>query len=92
MWYWTGSYYSIQQLSNCDLVAPYCDIDLGQHWLIQWLVAWRHQAITSINVGLSLKVFCAIRPGAISQEAFMNLIRNMCLEITLLITTTSPRG
>ena len=32
------------------LVTPYGDIDLGPHWLRQWLVTWQHQAITWINV------------------------------------------
>ena len=32
---------------------PYGDRDLCQHWLRQWLVAWRHQAITWTNVDLS---------------------------------------
>ena len=40
-------------LTHCDLVMPYGDIDLGQHWLREWLVAWRHQAIIWTNVGLS---------------------------------------
>ena len=35
------------------LMMPYGDRDLGQHWLRQWLVAWRHQAITWTNVDLS---------------------------------------
>ena len=32
-------------LSNWGFVMPYGDLDLGQHWLSQWLVAWQHQAI-----------------------------------------------
>ena len=40
-------------LTQCGLVTPYGDRDLGQHWLWQWLVAWRHQAITWTNVDLS---------------------------------------
>ena len=25
-------------LSHCGLLSPYCEIDLGQHWLRQWVV------------------------------------------------------
>ena len=63
-------------LTHCGLVMPYGDIYLGQHW-------W-HQAITWIDVDLSSKVFCGIHLRAISQEVLMNMIRNMCSEITLL--------
>ena len=41
-------------LTYCDLVTPYNDIDLGQHWLSQCRVPWRHQAITRTNVESSL--------------------------------------
>ena len=34
-------------------MTPYGDSDLGQHWLGQWLDAWRHQAITWTNVDVS---------------------------------------
>ena len=34
--------------------------DLGQHWFRQWLVAWRHQAITWVNVDLSSVRSCGI--------------------------------
>ena len=44
-------------LTHCGLVKPYGNLDLGQHWFRQWLVAWRHQAITWANVHLS-----SIRP------------------------------
>ena len=40
-------------LTHCGLVTPYGDMELGQHWLRQWLVAWRHQAITWTNVDWS---------------------------------------
>ena len=42
-------------LTHCGLMSmmPYGDIELGQHWLRQWLVAWWHQAITWTNVDLS---------------------------------------
>ena len=31
--------------TRCGLVTPHGDVELGQHWLRKWLVAWRHQAI-----------------------------------------------
>ena len=39
-------------LTHCGLVMPYGGRELGQHWFRQWLVAWRHQAITWTNVDL----------------------------------------
>ena len=33
-------------LTHCGLVIPYGDVDLGQHWLSKWLVAWPHPTIT----------------------------------------------
>ena len=37
------------------LVTPNGDVNLGQHWLTLWLVAWRHQTITLINVDICCK-------------------------------------
>ena len=34
-------------------MTRYGYIDLGQRWLWQWIVDWRHQAITWTNVDLS---------------------------------------
>ena len=34
--------------------------DLAQHWFRKWLVAWRHQTITSTNVDLSSMRSCSI--------------------------------
>ena len=45
---------AVISLSHCGLVTPYGDMELGRHWLRQWLVAWRHQAITWTNVDSSL--------------------------------------
>ena len=39
-------------LTHCGLVTPLGDIDLGQHWLRNWLVAWWPQTITWTNVDL----------------------------------------
>ena len=36
-------------LTHCSLVTTYDHKDLGGHWLMQWLGAWRHQAITWTN-------------------------------------------
>ena len=47
-------------LTYCVLATPYGDIDLGQHWLRWWLVAWWHQAIAWTNVGLPSVGFCVI--------------------------------
>ena len=65
-------------------VIPYGDIDLGPHWLRQWLVAWWHRAITWTNVDLSSWMFCSIHLRANIQEVLMNLFHNMSLEIMLL--------
>ena len=46
------------------------------------IVAWQYQAITWTNVDLWSKVFCGIHLRAFSQEVLMNLIHNMCLDIT----------
>ena len=53
-------------LTHCGLSTPYGDIELGQHWLRQWLVAWRHQAITWTNVDLSVRS-PSINPRALSS-------------------------
>ena len=29
-------------LTDCGQVTPYGNIDLGQHWFMQWLVVWQH--------------------------------------------------
>ena len=62
-----GDIYSIS-LIHCGLVTPYGEIDLGQHWLRQWLVAWQHQAITWTNVDLSSGSSNDIHLRVISQD------------------------
>ena len=42
--------------------------DLGQHWFMFWLVAWRHQAITRTNADFSLIRSSDIHLRAISEE------------------------
>ena len=49
------------ELIQGSLMKPYGDIDLGQLWLRWCLTAWRHQAITWTNVGLSPMWFCGIQ-------------------------------
>ena len=66
-------------------------VDLGQHWLRQWLVAWRHQAIIWINVDLSSEVFYGIQLRAILQ-VLMNLTRNMCSKFTFLKLIIAVKG
>ena len=39
-------------LTHCDLVTLYGDIDPGQHWIRQWLVA-AQQAIAWTNIDFS---------------------------------------
>ena len=37
---------SDRPLTDYSLVTPYGNMELGQHWLRQWFVAWRLEAIT----------------------------------------------
>ena len=53
-------------LTHWGLVTPFGDIDPGQHWLRQWLVALQHQAITWANVDLSSVRSSGIHLRAIS--------------------------
>ena len=46
-------YHVGMKLTHYSVVTPYVDINIGQHWLRWWLLAWRHQAITWINVDVS---------------------------------------
>ena len=43
-------------LNHYGLVTPYGVIDLGQHWLGQWLVAWRHQSMMTSSNGNIFRV------------------------------------
>ena len=55
-----------------------------QHWLRQWLVAWRHQAITWTNVDWSSVKSSDIHIRAISKEMTQPSITKICLKITCL--------
>ena len=74
---------------NFVLVTPYGDIDLGQHWLRQRLVAWRHQTITWTNVDFFItgKVHWHSSEGNFTKD-----IPNLNYWNQLEITSTSPRG
>ena len=58
---WLGS-------THCGMVMPYGDIELGQHWLRAWFVAWWHQAITWTNVDWPSVSSTDYHLRAISQE------------------------
>ena len=45
---------NVLPLTHCGIVTPYGYLNLGQHWLRQWLIAWRHQVIIWTNVDLPL--------------------------------------
>ena len=38
------------------IVTPFADIDLGQRWFRQWLVAWQHQAIAWTYVDFNISM------------------------------------
>ena len=57
-----------QKLTHSGLAMPNEDIELCQHWLKEWLVAWWHQAITWTNVDLSSIRFSDSHLRAIEQE------------------------
>ena len=74
------------KLTHGSLVMPYGEIDLGQHWLRWWLVAWQHQAITWTNVYFSLArssdnhlMAWTIRPWFCKWHFWQSLIRRKVL-------------
>ena len=71
-------------LTHWGLVTPIGDIDLGQHWLRQWLVALRHLAITWTNVDLSSVRSSGIHLRAISLEIPQPPFAKVSLQITYL--------
>ena len=46
-------YCSIIVLTQCGLMNPHDNIDLGQRWHRLWFVVWRQQATTWTNIDLS---------------------------------------
>ena len=81
------------QLTHCGLVTPFGTRDLGQHWFSQWLVAWRHQAITWTNVDLSSLRSHDVNLMAISLEISLPSVTKIGLKIIFLKNLLkSPRG
>ena len=70
------------RVSHCGLVTSYGGTDLGQHWLMRCLDAWRHQSITWINVYLSSVGSSDIHPGEIQQEVTQPWFNKFSLKIT----------
>ena len=70
-------------------MTPYDDIDLSQHWLRLWLVAWWHQAIT--NVDLSIVYSSDTHMRAVSQDISLSLTTKISLKITHLKFTLNLR-
>ena len=68
----------------CGLVILYDYIDLCQHWLRKWLVAWQHQAITWTNVDFLLMKFYDIHLRAVEQQVSKLLFCIISLKIILL--------
>ena len=64
----------MMQIFCLTFVMPYDDIDLSQHWVRQWLVAWWDQAITWTNVNLPSMEFFVMHMKAISQEVHKSWI------------------
>ena len=65
-------------------MTPYGDKELSQHWLREWLVAWRHQAITWTNADLSSVRSCGIHRRALSWEDLYIPISKTRLKVTFL--------
>ena len=80
------------QLTHCGLVTLYSDIYLGQHWLRQWLAAWRHQAITWTNVDFPSLKYTDNQMRAILQEIPQPLIPKFILKITKSIFLLPPEA
>ena len=81
---WQSYYTHNLSLTHCGLVTPYGGRDLGQHWFRQWLVAWRHQAITSTNVDLSSLWSSDVHLRAISLEISQPSVTKISLKIIFL--------
>ena len=66
--------------------SSYGDINLDQHWLRLWLVAWQHQAINWPN-DFSFVRFCGSNLKAISKWLHTLLFCLMCFKIIRLISS-----
>ena len=79
--------------THCCLVTPCGVTELGQHWFRQWLGAISHQAITQINVNLSLMRPVDICLKAISDRLFnINLNTKVFENYIFENSATSSRG
>ena len=80
---WQNDHYRIEQncnswpmLIHCGKVMPLGAINLGQHWLSKWLIAWWHWVITQTNFDLSSARSCDIwvhplgRPRSVYKSNF----------------------
>ena len=91
--FWLKFHHSVQAVTHCGLVTWYGDIDLGQHWFTQWLVAWHLQVLTGTNVDFSLARFHGIHLRGISQWVSKVLCKLRLNTIyAFKITAKSPRG
>ena len=90
------------EFTHCGL-TPYGDIDVGQHCLRLWLVAWQHQAIIWTNaVVLSIKLLGTYLQGNLiwssnvfsCDQAAILLVQSVCLSVRpsvrLSVTPFSP--
>ena len=71
-------------LTHCSLPTSYNDLDEGQHWFRQWLVAWWHQDIAWTNVDLSSVGSSDILLRTISQEIPQPSITKTSMKIAYL--------
>ena len=69
-------------LTHCGVLTPCGDTNLCQPWPRQWLVAWRHQAITWPNVDWPSVRSCGINLTTISQEMLIISILDNISKIT----------
>ena len=72
------------ELTHCGIVTPYGDRDLGQQLFRWWLVAWRHQAITWINVEVSALRSSDVHLKAISLEISQPSVTKISVKIIFL--------
>ena len=81
VWHQAISWTSADLLSVGPLehnsLRPCDDIELGQHWLRKWLVAYRHQAITWTNVRLTISlVQCHSTEGNFTRDTSAIIHKN----------------
>ena len=78
----TGPYVSVSRiqcyqnecLTHWPLMTPYGVTEMGQYWLKQWLVAWRHPAITWTNADLSPVRSSDIHPRETLEMLHLSII------------------